>query len=65
MHGHTDILPPMAPVGPKIGNYYSSFVFSVAPSFFHTCVAAGSKGVARMEDVERFKVSSGLRSISL
>ena len=64
MHS-TDILSPWAPVGPKNGNYHSSFVFSVAPSFFHTCVAAGSKGVARMEDVERFKVSSGLRSISL
>ena len=38
-------------------NNNSTFVFSVAPSFFHTCVAAGSKGVARMEDVERFKVS--------
>lgn len=31
---------------------------SVAPSFFHTCVAAGSKGVARMEDVERFKLAT-------
>ena len=29
---------------------------SVAPSFFHTCVAAGSKTVAKMEDVQRFKV---------
>ena len=38
-------------------NNNSTSVFSVAPSFFHTCVAAGSKGVARMEDVERFKVS--------
>ena len=27
---------------------------SVAPSFFHTCVAAGK--TAKMEDVERFKV---------
>ena len=27
----------------------------MAPSFFHTCVAAGK--TARMEDVERFKVS--------
>ena len=26
----------------------------MAPSFFHTCVAAGK--TARMEDVERFKV---------
>ena len=32
---------------------------SVAPSFFHTCVAAGSGKVARMEDVERFKVRRG------
>ena len=31
---------------------------SVAPSFFHTCVAAGK--TARMEDVERFKVSFSL-----
>ncbi len=28
---------------------------SVAPSFFHTCVATGK--TAKMEDVERFKVS--------
>ena len=27
---------------------------SVAPSFFHTCVAAGK--TAKMEDVQRFKV---------
>ncbi len=29
---------------------------SVAPSFFHTCVATGK--TAKMEDVERFKVRS-------
>ena len=29
---------------------------SVAPSFFHTCVAAGKTGVVKMEDVHRFKV---------
>ena len=28
---------------------------SVAPSFFHTCVSTGK--TAKMEDVERFKVS--------
>merc|ERR1719189_1364680 len=31
---------------------------SVAPSFFHTCVAAGSGKVASMEDVERFKLAT-------
>merc|ERR1719356_1233925 len=29
---------------------------SVAPSFFHTCVAAGK--VAKMEDIERFKLAT-------
>ena len=31
---------------------------SVAPSFFHTCVAAGK--TAKMEDVQRFKVGPSL-----
>lgn len=35
---------------------------SVAPSFFHTCVSDGKQ--ARMEDVQRFKVSfSPMKSI--
>ena len=39
---------------------------SVAPSFFHTCVAGGGTGgggkmaVAKMEDVQRFKVGGPL-----
>ena len=37
--------------------------FSVAPSFFHTCVSAGK--TARMEDVERFKVSIKFLKVTL
>ena len=33
---------------------------SVAPSFFHTCVAAGK--TAKMEDVQRFKVGPSLHT---
>ena len=35
---------------------FNEIFFSVAPSFFHTCVAAGK--VAKMEDIERFKVGN-------
>ena len=36
------------------------FLPSVAPSFFHTCVTSGK--TARMEDVERFKVTKTILS---
>ena len=36
---------------------------SVAPSFFHTCVAAGK--TAKMEDVEKFKVQKTTVNSSL
>ncbi|QQP49519.1 Putative LOC100118685, partial [Caligus rogercresseyi] len=37
----------------KTGMSAEALGVSVAPSFFHTCVAAGK--TAKMEDVERFK----------
>ena len=39
----------------KTGMTAEALGISVAPSFFHTCVAAGK--TAKMEDVERFKVN--------
>jgi len=39
----------------KTGMTAEALGVSVAPSFFHTCVLTGK--TAKMEDVERFKVS--------
>ena len=45
----------LAPSALKI-TIMMTFLSSVAPSFFHTCVTSGK--TARMEDVERFKVKN-------